>query len=797
MQRNGIAEILRIDISDDKKENMHSHQDVELLYVMEGNVYLTIDGRMVTVAEGDIYIINSNKMHGLYLEKAVVYVKISIFYQYIAGVLNRGNSSFLCYSDTDNGGLKRTIKKLLECYVKKEENKIDFGYQAICYELIDILQKKYIIQQTNIPTVKEEKFQQRIAMINEYISNNYQFPISMKELSDNLYLSNGYLSRFFKENYGMSFLEYLTKIRLHHAMEDLIYTDIPITQVAYDNGFPSAVAFNRVFKKECEQTPSEYRKKYGKTKKNEKEEERRQASKQKLKAMLTQKKEMKVASAGDVESETEECGIYQEGKYTDICYIWNQTINIGAAEELLKVDICEHIVLLKGALKFKYVRFWNLFSEELLLDSPDESEEYNFTNVDCIIDFLLKEELIPHIELTRKPKRIQKNAEISIIYREDDDMMQQSEKWNQCMEALMKHWVVRYGAAEIGKWRMEMSYDIEQHNYLDYFSVLNETYNIIRKYSGKMEIGAGGFKAGMINQIDKRFWDEWGKQKWKPDFISMMHYAYKARIEDGHYYFEQNADVDIEKDIEQVKLYLGVIGQEDKKIYVTEWGTSVSDRNFINDSCFVGAYIVKTILSAYGTVKELGYGLGSDRTSQYYDSKTLLFGGRGLITKDGILKPSGFAIEFLNRLYPYEMGHKKNHMLTTDGHNNYALICHNQKELNYHYYFTDESMVQKEALEKYYDDAAELGIKVFIANVPNGKYKIKIYSVNENSGSILNNWKKLNYDKDISRSDIQYLRRVNEPLLSIKILEANNNTLKINYMMAANEIAYLHISLIK
>lgn len=797
MQRNGIAEILRIDISDDRKEATHSHQDVELLYVIEGNVYLSIDGRTVHVAEGDIYIINSNKMHALHAEEAVVYVKIAVFYQYIADILNRGTSSFLCYSDTDNGSLKHTIKKLLECYVKKEEDKIDFGYQAICYELIDILQKHYMIQQTNIPIMKEMKFQQRISMINEYMSNNYQLPISMKELSDNLYLSNGYLSRFFKENYGMSFSEYLTKIRLYHAMEDLIYTDIPITQVAYDNGFPSAVAFNRVFRKECGQTPSGYRKKYGKTNKNEKKENNRQIAKQKLKVMLVQEEERKVTTTGDRQSENEEHGLYQEGKYSDTCYIWNQTINIGAAEELLKVDICEHIVLLKGALKFKYVRFWNLFSEELLMDSPDESEEYNFTNVDCIIDFLLKEDLIPHIELMRKPKRIQKNAEISIIYREDDDMMKQSEKWNQCLESLMKHWVLRYGAAEIDKWRIEMSYDIGQHNYLDYFSVLNETYSIIRKYSGKMEIGAGGFKAGMINQIDKEFWNVWGKQKWKPNFISMMHYAYKARIEDGRYYFEQNADADIEKDIERVKSYLEVAGMEDEKIYVTEWGASVSDRNFINDSCFVGAYIVKTILSSYGMVKELAYGLGSDRTSQYYDSKTLLFGGRGLITKDGILKPSGFAIEFLNRLYPYEMGHKKNHMLTTDGHNNYALICHNQRELNYHYYFTDESMVQKEALEKYYDDTAELGIKVFIANVPNGKYKIKIYSVNENSGSILNNWKKLNYDKDISRSDIQYLRRVNEPLLSIKIQETNNNTLKVNYTMAANEIAYLHISLMK
>lgn len=583
-------------------------------------------------------------------------------------------------------------------------------------------------------------------------------------------------------------------VSLCKPTQDLIYTDLPITQVAYDNGFPSAVAFNRVFRKGYGQTPSEYRRKYGQMTVHETKEFCTQNAKQKLKTLLAQEEETEapiVESKGD---RNEENGIYQAGLYTDTCYTWNQTINIGAAEELLKVDICEHISLLKGALKFKYVRFWNLFSEELLLDSPDENDEYNFTRVDYIIDFLLKENLIPHIELGVKAKRIQKNAEISIIYREDNDISQEPEKWKHCLEELMKHWVIRYGIAEIDKWRLEISYDARQKNYSGFFYILNETYSIVRRYSSRMEIGAGGIKAGYVDRIVPGFWPEWRKQKWKPDFISIMYYAYKVRSEDGHCYFEQNADTDISRDIARVKSYLQIAGMEDEKIYVTEWGSSVSDRNFINDSCFAGAYIVKTILSAYGNAQLLGYCLGSDRTSQHYDSKTLLFGGRGLITKDGILKPSGFAIEFFNRLYPYEMGHKQNHMLTTDGHNNYALICHNQKNLNYHYYFTDESMVQKETLEKYYDDTDELQIKIFITGVPNGKYKIKIYSVNESTGSILNNWKKMNYDKDISRNDIQYLRRVNEPLLSINMQEAENNTLEISYVLAANEIAYLHIA---
>ena len=70
----------------------------------------------------------------------------------------------------------------------------------------------------------QDKFDERIRQINNYIRANYSQPISLKELADQLYLSNGYLSRFFKRNYGMSFAEYLTNVRLFHAVDDLLYT---------------------------------------------------------------------------------------------------------------------------------------------------------------------------------------------------------------------------------------------------------------------------------------------------------------------------------------------------------------------------------------------------------------------------------------------------------------------------------------------------------------------------------------------------------------------------------------------
>ena len=43
--------------------------------------------------------------------------------------------------------------------------------------------------------------------------------------------------------------------------------------------------------------------------------------------------------------------------------IWQKVINIGSAQDLLRSEVQEHVMLLKDSLKFTYVRFWNAFSK--------------------------------------------------------------------------------------------------------------------------------------------------------------------------------------------------------------------------------------------------------------------------------------------------------------------------------------------------------------------------------------------------------------------------------------------------
>ena len=64
---------------------------------------------------------------------------------------------------------------------------------------------------------------------------------------------------FFKEQFRVTFVEYLNAVRIGHACKLLSDYDHNILQTAYDSGFKNLSHFNRQFKKSKGMTPSEYR----------------------------------------------------------------------------------------------------------------------------------------------------------------------------------------------------------------------------------------------------------------------------------------------------------------------------------------------------------------------------------------------------------------------------------------------------------------------------------------------------------------------------------------------------------
>ncbi|MGD8190903.1 helix-turn-helix domain-containing protein [Brevibacillus ginsengisoli] len=92
-----------------------------------------------------------------------------------------------------------------------------------------------------------------------YISHHYNEDLSIATVADQVNLSYTYFSRLFKRETGMSFVEYVTFVRLQRAVWMLRHSNKTIEVIAEDNGFNTPNYFSSIFRKNVLMSPSEYR----------------------------------------------------------------------------------------------------------------------------------------------------------------------------------------------------------------------------------------------------------------------------------------------------------------------------------------------------------------------------------------------------------------------------------------------------------------------------------------------------------------------------------------------------------
>lgn len=785
-------------VQDQAMDEEHFHQEVELLYILEGAADINVEKKVSKLGTDDIYVVNANRRHSFRTQDGeIMMLRLLISYQLVTEQSAGGEVIFWCdssVSDSDKyARLRRLLRQMLQHYVENRDYVDSYGYLADCYAVLEYLSAHFMLRASDLQRNEDtDRYEERLRQINHYIYNNYDQPISMKELSEKLFLSNGYLSRFFKKNYGMSFAGYLTNVRVFHAADDLIYTDEPITRIAYNNGFTSAALFNKVFKKSYGQTPSEFRRQ--KAKKAEKDDRLHQEELEKRLEKMLETDDL--AGDGELQTKKEVSGEYTVQFYDDLKNCWGNTINFGDASNLLHSSMREHLTQLHDALGFQYVRFWGLFVEDFFI--RPEQEHYNFSQIDSVLDFILELGMKPHIELGIKPRMIHyKPGEADV--RSQVTMSDYSiQEWERLMKAFMRHLSHHYGQDILDDWRMELWFDEswrqEESSEEKYLRFFQAAYTAVKSCNEKIQLGGYGIR--MDAGFDRRlaFLKEWNRSECRPDFLSVMFYAYERREDGIDRYAKRNTDDKaLLHSLVKEKALIADSGMWDLPLIVSEWNLTPSVRNFINDTTFKAAYIIKNTIDMYGKVDIAAYCAGSDRQHSSFDTPDILFGGTGLLTRDAVMKPAAFAYDFLKRLYPYYIGREENYLITTDRHDNYSIVCHNQQVLNYNYYLTAENEMERDAMWKYYEGRTKLLLNIKLEGVTEGTYRVKEYRINENSGSVLKIWADLDYESELSRNDLKYFRRVCEPNMTIRTVASSDGDLVIEDELQPNEITLLHI----
>ncbi len=142
--------------------------------------------------------------------------------------------------------------------VKNHSNTKDLKINDLLYQLLVLI----IEENNSSENIREQTKKNEISEIKNYIDENYRGKITLDSLSEQFYINKFYLTRIFKDEYGVSINNYILSLRISHAKKELRFTDKAMSEIGFDCGIGPSYYFSRVFMKAEGLTPSEYRKKW-------------------------------------------------------------------------------------------------------------------------------------------------------------------------------------------------------------------------------------------------------------------------------------------------------------------------------------------------------------------------------------------------------------------------------------------------------------------------------------------------------------------------------------------------------
>lgn len=267
--------------SDGDWTQRHTHDYIELAYVVEGEFHQRILGQDIVFHRGELLLIDKNCVHqdclteqpaiilflGLsndlfkeLMDENVTTKKILAFLQ--SALLKQKNlQQYLFFRPKLSAG---SAMDYCLCCLLEELQKHDVASHYICKGLMirifrllstdyDFSLSKEMRRAMNWIVFKE---------VTDYIKEHHA-SITIQELTHVFHFQEDYFNRLIKNKTGMTYSEYVQKIRLDKAEQLLLTSDLTIDEIAVSIGYKNKGYFYKIFQERYGMTPYCFRKKSG------------------------------------------------------------------------------------------------------------------------------------------------------------------------------------------------------------------------------------------------------------------------------------------------------------------------------------------------------------------------------------------------------------------------------------------------------------------------------------------------------------------------------------------------------
>lgn len=228
----------------------HFHTNLELIYVLDGFLEVTVNGKREAMSRGDFALILPGQIHSFETnDHSNIWIAVfseqfvSLFVKRIEG--QEGNGSVFRCDDATHDFILRNLVLAESSVVMKK---------ACFYAVCDQYQK-------SIPLVQHKRRNNDIVCrLLDYVAEHYTEDLSLADVATVFGYEYHYLSRLLNQGYQINFSHLVNEYRIDKAIQLLQSTDKPVTEIALESGFGSVRNFNYAFKAVTKVSPKRYTK---------------------------------------------------------------------------------------------------------------------------------------------------------------------------------------------------------------------------------------------------------------------------------------------------------------------------------------------------------------------------------------------------------------------------------------------------------------------------------------------------------------------------------------------------------
>ena len=236
----------------------HTHNYLELFYIVGGKGQFLIQDKLYPVNANNLVIINPNITH---TEVSINAQPLEYIVLGIEGIElspnERSDGQFHILDHFESAEISGCLRNIL-----REMEQKNTGHEDVCQAYMEILIIR-LMRNTALTVSTDAQVasgNRQCAAVKRYIDLHFKEPLTLEQLAKESHINKYYLSHAFKQEYGISPINYMINRRIEESKYLLAETDLSLSQVAQLLGFSSLSYFSQVFRRTQSLTPMEYRK---------------------------------------------------------------------------------------------------------------------------------------------------------------------------------------------------------------------------------------------------------------------------------------------------------------------------------------------------------------------------------------------------------------------------------------------------------------------------------------------------------------------------------------------------------